>query len=276
MALKDYLGEQLLGVLASYQHQGIVHHVGVVYPRANNELRVFIPKGHALAVGSLVTLHLDNRTGVDELDAELRVYRTSYKGRVLGIDESWVTLQPVEFMLVHGLRVVEQFREPGYDFPADDRTESDLPITPLRHLGPVQEKEHHNKVGILTTLAVDQPHTTVLAFLNTEADDVFLVSVPGTFKQHQLDRNPHCFFIIDERAKFTFEQAIDWNYTILEMQACQVPASLPLYEQVRTAFVLKNPWEADFFLMDGLEMIHLQCRSMVFAGEPRPIRSGRA
>lgn len=272
MALKDYLGEQLLGVVASYQAPGLVHHVGVVYPRLNNELKVFIPKGHALAVGSLVTLHLDNRTGVDELDAELRVYRTSYKGRVAATDENWVTLQPMEYMLVHGAQVVEQYRAPGYDFPADGRVETDLPITTMQRLGPVQEKEHHNKVGILTTLAADQPHTTVLAFLNTEADDVFLISVPRTFKLHQLKRDPHCFFIIDERAKFTFEQAIDWNYTILEMQAYQVPPSAPLYEQVRTAFVLKNPWEAGFFLMDGLEMVHLKCQSVVFAGEPRPYR----
>ena len=71
MALKDYLGDQFLGVLASYQPQGIVHHICVVYPRRNNQLNLFIPKGHHLAVGSLVTLHLDNRTGVDELDAPL-------------------------------------------------------------------------------------------------------------------------------------------------------------------------------------------------------------
>ncbi len=61
MALKDYLGEQFLGVLASYQAAGIVHHIGVVYPRSCNQLRVFIPKGHSLALGSLVSLHLDNR-----------------------------------------------------------------------------------------------------------------------------------------------------------------------------------------------------------------------
>ncbi|HET8598520.1 MAG TPA: hypothetical protein VFM22_12240 [Castellaniella sp.] len=270
MALRDYLGEQTLGVLASYQGHGLVHHIGVVYPRSDNALQVFIPKGHALARGSRVTLHLDNRTGVDELDAELKVYRTSYKGQVTGVDENWVTVRPVEYMLIHGLRAVEQYRMPGYDFPADRRPESSLPVTPLQRLGPVQEKEHHNKVGILTTMAVDQPHTTVLAFLNTEADDVFLISVPGTFKLLQLRRDPRCFFTIDERAKFTFEQAVHWNYTILEMRAFQVPAALPLYEQVRTAFILKNPWEAGFFGMDGLEMVHLKCESFVFAGEARP------
>lgn len=45
MALKGYLGEQFLGVLASYQAQGIVHHIGVVYPRHTNQLRLFIPRG---------------------------------------------------------------------------------------------------------------------------------------------------------------------------------------------------------------------------------------
>lgn len=270
MALRDYLGKQMLGVLATYQPSGIVHHVGVVYPRSNDQLQVFIPKGHALQVNTLVTLHLDNRTGVDELDAELRVYRTSYKGRIIGIDENWVVLEPLEFVLVHGIEAVESYQAPGYSYPPDPRQEYDLPVTPLQSLGPVQKKEHHNKIGILTTLAQDQPHTTVLAFLNTEADDVFLISVPDTFKLHQLKRNPHCFFTIDERAKFTFEQAIEWNYTILEMQAHQVLSSSPLYEQVRTAFVLKSPFEAGFFLMDGMEMLHLKCQTMVFAGEPRP------
>lgn len=110
----------------------------------------------------------------------------------------------------------------------------------------------------------------MLAFLNTEADDVFVISTPDTFKMQLLQRDPRCFFIIDERAKFTFEQAIEWNYTILETQAHRVPPTSPVYEQVRTAFVLKNPWEAGFFRLDGLEMVHLACKAMVFAGEPRP------
>jgi len=156
MALQDYLGEQLLGVLASYQPQGIVHHIAVVYPRRNDRLQLFIPKGHALVVGSLVTLHLDNRTGVDELDAELRVYRASYKGRVVGIDESWAAVEPVEFMLIHGTRAVEEYRAPGYAFPTDPRPQAGLPLTPLQRLTPVEEKDHHNKVGVLTTLAEGQ------------------------------------------------------------------------------------------------------------------------
>ena len=43
-----------------------------------------------------MTLHLDNRTGVDELDAELRVYRASYKGRGVETDDNWVMVDPVE------------------------------------------------------------------------------------------------------------------------------------------------------------------------------------
>jgi len=258
MALQDYLGEQLLGVLASYQVQGIVHHIGVVYPRRNNQLQVFIPKGHALAVGSLVTLHLDNRTGVDELDAELRVYRTSYKGRVISAEESWATLEPVEFMLIHGTRVVEEYRAPGYAFPVDARAPAGLPVTPLQQLQPVEDKDHHNKVGVLTTLAAGQPHTTVLAFLTSQDDDVFLISMPGTFKSQVLKRE--------------LEQAIEWNYTILETRAHLVPRESPLHEQIRTAFILKNPWEAAFFMSTELEMLHLQRVAVVCSGERRPAR----
>ena len=270
MPLKDYLGEQLLGVLASYQAQGLVHHIGVVYPRSNDELKVFIPKGHALAVGSLVTLHLDNRTGIDEFDAELRVYRASYKGRVAHADENWISVNPMECMLVHGLRVVEELREDGYTYPHDPRPWQALPPSPLSRLGAIEEKDHANKVGVLTTLAQGQPHTTVLAFLTSEDDDVFLISEPGTFKLDLLHRNPRCFFTIDERAKFTFDQTIDWNYTILESVAHAVPPSSPLYAQVRQAFVLKNPWETDFFSLEGLEMLHLPRHAVVMAGEHRP------
>lgn len=271
MALKDYLGEQLLGVLASYQPRGVVHHIGVVYPRSCNQLKVFIPKGHDLALHSLVTLHLDNRTGVDEFDAELRVYRASYKGRVVHVDENWITVDPVECVLVHGLRVVEEFREAGYEYPQDERPLRALPLSPLTTLGVVEEKDHANKVGVLTTMAHGQPHTTVLAFLTSENDDVFLISEPGTFKLSLLHRESRCFFTIDERAKFTFEQSIHWNYTILDSVAHAVPADTPLYAQVRHAFVLKNPWETDFFMLDGLEMLHLPRNAVVMAGEHRPL-----
>ncbi|MBT0569909.1 hypothetical protein KIK84_06190 [Curvibacter sp. CHRR-16] len=269
MALKDYLGEQMLGVLASYQGSTIVHHIGVVYPRRNNQLQLFIPKGHALAVGSLVTLHLDNRTGVDELDGNLRVYRTSYKGRITAVDENWATVEALEYQLFHGTRVVEEWVSPGYAFPHDARPAQQLPTSPLQTLPPTEEKDHPNKVGVLTTLAQNQPHTTVLAFLSTEEDDVFFITLPHTFKSQVLKREPRCFFTIDERAKFTFEQTIEWNYTILEAHAHLVPSSSPAYEQIRNAFILKNPWEAGFFLSPDIEMFHLKKISLVCAGDAR-------
>ncbi|MDD2692427.1 MAG: pyridoxamine 5'-phosphate oxidase family protein [Simplicispira sp.] len=267
MALRDYLNEQLLGIVASYQSTGVVHHIGVVYPKRNNQLQIFIPRGHALALGSLVTVHLDNRTGIDELDAELRVYRTSYKGRVLAAEDNWVLLEPLEYALIHGVKVVDGFTAPGYAFPADSRPERALPLSPLHSIPPVEPKDNDNKVGVLTTLAQGQPHTTVLAFLSTAQDDVFLISMPDSFKVQQLRRDPRCFFTIDERAKFTFEQSIEWNYTIMEMQAHQVPASCPLFEQVRRSFILKNPWEVGFFLSPALEMFHLQRVSLVCSGQ---------
>lgn len=79
MNLVTYLGKQILGVLACYQQDDIVIHICGVYPQWDNRLRVFFPRGHALQVGELVTLHLDNRSGVDEFDSGIRVYRASYK-----------------------------------------------------------------------------------------------------------------------------------------------------------------------------------------------------
>jgi hypothetical protein len=277
MALRDYLGEQRLGILAAYRPTGIVHYVGVVYPTRDNRLRIFIPSGHCadgahcLRAGALVTVHLDNRTGVDQFDAELRVYRASYKGRVVAAEDNWLTLAPVEFVLIHGVEVVEAHREPGYAFPDDARPARALPPSPLAHLGALEERDRDNKIGVLTTFAQGQPHTTVLAFLSTADDDVFVISVPDTFKLRVLEREPRCMFTIDERAKFTFEESIDWNYTILETRAHAVPAASPLYEEVRQAFILKNPWEVGFFTIPGLTMLHLPRGRVVAAGEPRPL-----
>ena len=113
MNLVTYLGKQILGVLACYQQDDIVIHICGVYPQWDNRLRVFFPRGHALQVGELVTLHLDNRSGVDEFDSGIRVYRASYKGRVLSVEDDWALLAPRECVLMHGFAPVVEIAEPG-------------------------------------------------------------------------------------------------------------------------------------------------------------------
>lgn len=271
MALENYIGKQSLGILAAYQNQQIAHYIGIVYPRTNNELRVFIPKGHQLNTGDLVTLHLDNRTGVDNIDANLKVYRTSYKGRVYEVDDLWVMIEPVEYMLIYGIRVVEEYREPGYEFPDDPRLNQPIPISPISSIGTVEHRDHENKIGVLTTLAQNQPHTTVLAFLSTTDDDIYVICTPDSFKKQLLLRDSRCFFTIDERANYTFEQAVEWNYTVIEADTYLVPPSTEVYEQIRNAFILKNPWEVGFFSIEGLDMYHLKCKRVVPAGEWCPL-----
>ena len=88
-----------------------------------------------------------------------------------------------------------------------------------------------------------------------------------TDRFHQvLMRESHCFFTIDERAKFTFEQAIEWNYTIIEGDAHQIAHGSALFESVRQAFIDKNPWELPFFLREDLEMYHIRCQRVVCPG----------
>ncbi len=73
----------LLGVAATYvdpasKETGVC--ITGVEIQAGDELLLSFPKGHQLAVGEKITLHLDNRTGVDEYDASLSNLRVSYKG----------------------------------------------------------------------------------------------------------------------------------------------------------------------------------------------------
>ncbi|MHB9331704.1 hypothetical protein B2M27_09970 [Kluyvera intermedia] len=266
MNLATFLGKQVLGILAGYQRDNVVIHVCGVYIQSDNSLRVYFPKGHTFSAGDLVTLHLDNRSGVDEFDAEISVYRASYKGRVISQEEDWVVVVPRECQLIHGMSVVLEIREEGYQFPADDRPEQPVPFTMLRDMPEPESKDAVNKVGVLITMANEQPHTTVLAFLSSVDDDIFLITFPQMFKSRLLKRNPHCFFAMDERAHYTFERAIEWNYTIVEGEASLVPSDSPLYETIREAFIRKNPWEMGFFLQSNIEMYHIKRRQLVCSG----------
>lgn len=266
MNLATYLGKQVLGILAGYQQNNVVIHVCGVFIRADNSLKVYFPKGHALAVGDLVTLHLDNRSGVDEFDAEISVYRASYKGRIISEEDDWVIIAPRECQLIHGMSVMLEIREEGYEFPTDDRPELPVPFTALKTMPAPESKDAVNKVGVLITMANEQPHTTVLAFLSTVDDDIFLITFPAMFKSKLLKRNPHCFFAMDERAHYTFERAIEWNYTIVEGEAFLVPSGTELYETIREEFIRKNPWEMGFFLQSDIEMYHIKRRQLVCSG----------
>lgn len=269
MAIRTYLGDQVLGILANYDVDSISVHVCCVYPRWDNRLRIFFPKGHDLTVGSLATVHLDNRTGVTEFDEELRVYRASYKGIVTEVDEDWVMLDPRECLMFHGNKITLDIRQPGYIYPEDSRPEHELRPTSLQSIHSVSQNDHQNKVGVLITRAKEQPHTTVLAFLSSDEDDIFFITVPETFKAKLLKRDPRCYFVIDERATFTFDRSIEWNYTIIEGEAFQVPRGDKIFEEVRDEFIFKNPWEIAFFTRTDLEMFHIKRNRIVCPGEHR-------
>lgn len=260
--LLSFIGSPVLGVAASYSSKTDVYICGVEI-RDNDDLVLTFPKGHQLAVGQKITLHLDNRTGVDEYDAELRVYRGSYKGLVTKVQDNQVLVKPIEFEIYYGVSVIYRFAEQAYEHPIDERVQRELPITPLTELPIPDLREVENKIGVLVTQAKSQPHTTVLAFLSSADDDIFFITFPETFKSKLLKRDHHCHFAIDSRAVFTYTQAIEWNYTIIEADAYQIPQSHHLFEPIREAFVQKNPWEVGFFSHPQVELYHLKPRKVV-------------
>lgn len=263
--LHSFLGSPVIGVVASYQPTGTtdVFIAGVtLYP--DNTLEAYFPKGHNFHSQQLVTLHLDNRTGVDEYDADLRVYRTSYKGRVKAvISPTCILVEPLHFELVYGISPVLSYNAPEYSHAQDLRPDTALPISPLTELPPTDTSEADNKIGVLISRAPKLPHTTVLAFLSSCNDDIFIISRTNTLKSRLLAKNNNCHFAIDARAVFTYNQAIEWNYSIIEATAYLVPPQCQLFEQAREAFIYKNPWEVGFFSAPDIEMYHLQANKVI-------------
>jgi hypothetical protein len=84
LALSDLIGKQVLGVAGTYgalENEMDVYICGV-HILSDTSLALFFPNGHQLKANQKVTVHLDNRTGVSEYDADLKVYRSSFKGIV--------------------------------------------------------------------------------------------------------------------------------------------------------------------------------------------------
>lgn len=260
-SLLQYLPKKTIAIAAGYHTNGV--YVTGCTILENNRLELFFPKSHHFRNGDTITLHLDNRTGVDQFDADLRVYRLSYKGVVKNVSSSIIMVEAVEFIVMYSMTPVAQYRAPGYEFPADNRTEVLLEESPLTGNITINEKEIDNKLGVWVTKAVDRPHTTVMAFLSTPEDDIFLISHPSTFKSQLIYRNPECHFAIDHRADYIFEKAIDWNYTIIEAKTYRVSPETKLFNEIQRMFIDKNPWETTFFAFQGIEMFHLQPQKII-------------
>ncbi len=257
-SLRSLLGAQVLGVASSYQQQQLSAAVCGVFVHPHNQLHCAFPKGHALQAGDLLTVHLDNRTGVSDYDADLSVYRCSYKGQVQQVMHDLVLLQPLQFSVFYGNRQVLEYQAPGYSYPPDERPVKAIAQTPLTALPQIDAAEHDNKVGVLITKAQQQPHTTVMAFLSSAQDDIFFITFANTFKAQLLARDPNCIFAIDSRADFTFVQAIDWNYSLVCGEVCLIPRQHPLFVPVKELFIAKNPWEVGFFDHPAVEMYHIR------------------
>lgn len=264
-SLSEYIGNQVLAVVSAYGASQDEMKVAIcgVNILSDTQVSLILPNGHQFSPNELVTIHLDNRTGVAEYDADLKVYRSSFKGRVRSADKYSALVDAVEYQLFYGIEVVKEFREAGYQFPEDNRAKRSLPLTSMTQVPNIDLEENDNKIGILFTYAQNQPHSTVMAFLSTVDDDIFFITFRGTFKEQLLSKDNRCYFAIDSRATFTFEEAIEWNYSIIQGEVFEVPKSSPVFGEVQELFITKNPWEMGFFSHPDVMMFHLKADHVV-------------
>jgi hypothetical protein len=280
--LNEYLPKETYGIVSTYDRNA--HHggaplsdiemftgqhmrVAVAGIRISDDesLDLHFPKLNPLQAGDRVTLHLDNRRGGETYDSDFKVYRGSYKGIVLNSRGSDAHVVPVEFQLVYSTQLVHSYHDPGYRFPADPRQDHALPVSPLVRVAEPDEHNRDNKLGVWITPAIDRPHTTVMAFLNSTDDDIFVVSHPATFKCRTIARDRFGCFVIDHRSEYNFEKAIDWNYTILRCETFQIPRSHPVFAEMQARFIEKNPWETAFFSNPQSMMFHLKPSAIIMS-----------
>jgi hypothetical protein len=256
--LCDAIGKQALGVASYYVDTRLHAAVCCVFVHPNNHLHCSFPTGHHLQPGDAITIHLDNRTGVSEYDAELSVYRASYKGQVLRVYHDMVEVAPRECMVMFGNKTVLGIQAADYAYPHDSRPLQAIPASPLTAVPPMDDTERMNKVGVLITRAPQQPHSTVMAFLSSIHDDIFFITFDESFKMAVLQRDQRCLFAIDSRADFTFVNAIQWNYSLIHGHVHHIARSSPLFNPIKELFIAKNPWEVGFFDHPSVQLYHIQ------------------
>jgi hypothetical protein len=267
--LKDFFPARNYSVVSGYAEGRIVAQVASCAIRRDSSLSLRFPKPHRFGVGDRVTVHLDSRSGTEPLDIDLRVHRASFRGLVAAVREDSVEVELVHYQLFFGSRVVAEERAEGYAYPADDRPDNPLPPSGLSRTALPDERETENKLGVWITRAPLWPHSTVMAFLSSRDDDIFLVSRPGSFKSSLIHRDRRCCFAIDHRANFLFERSVDWNFTILEAEAGIIGRDNPLFDEIQAEFVRKNPWELPFFSDATVELFHLRPLAILCAGGER-------
>jgi hypothetical protein len=216
------------------------------------------PKVDPFEIEDKVTIHLDNRTGVELFTIELNVYRCSYKGIISEKSPDGVKVLAEEFVLRFGNQDLLRYSNSSYGFPVDIRNEAKLQDTELNEDILPDAKENENKLGVWITRAVERPHTTVMAFLSSKNDDIFVISHEDTFKSSLIHKDKRCMFAIDHRASYLFERKYDWNYTIIKAEAEIIGKGNSFFDKIQALFVEKNPWEAPFFTDEKVELFHLK------------------
>ncbi|MBP7096158.1 MAG: hypothetical protein KBC36_08730 [Spirochaetia bacterium] len=256
--LARYLPPRTYAVVSAYEGDALVGVIAAAEIGSDDAVDLEFPKVNPFRDGQALTIHLDNRTGVESFTPELLVYRASVKASATRCREGSLRAVPVEYELRYSDRVVDSFKAPGWEYPRDARPPVAPRETPLKRLALADERERDNKLGVWITRAADRPHTTVMAFLSSVDDDIFLISHADTFKSKCLARDGRCLYAIDHRASYRFEKAIDWNYTIIRGETFTVPRSNPLFEELQARFVEKNPWELGFFTDPKVVLHHVR------------------
>jgi hypothetical protein len=254
--INRYVPKDTYAVVAGYRGDELVAVIAGAVIEDDDRLRLRFPKANPFAVGQKVTIHLDDRTGVEEFTPEIKVHRCSYKGRVLAADGTAAEIGPEEFVLRYSSRTLLDFKASGYASGGRPDGRSHRRHGSERR-GGAESGRAGNKLGVWITRAKERPHTTVMAFLSSKKDDIFLISHRGTFKSQLIHRDPRCLFAIDHRSTYRFEKAIDWNYSIIRGTAAAIPRGTTLFDAVQNLFIEKNPWELMFFSDPKVEMFHI-------------------
>jgi general stress protein 26 len=119
-------------------------------------------------------------------------------------------------------------------------------------------------VAVVTTQGEDWPTATMQAFAEAENLDIILIMLESTTKFQNLRQRPQVTLHVDTRDTGDVK-TFQVIHASLQGLAREVPKDSTEWQELKEAFLKKNPFEAPFFKYETLRMVRITPKRVSYA-----------
>jgi len=128
-------------------------------------------------------------------------------------------------------------------------------------LGALLAQEH---VLVITTQGEEWPTATMQAFAETKDLDIILIMLESSVKFQNLGKRPQVTVLVDTRDTGDVH-TLQVIRAAIQGLAREVPKNSAEWQELRSLFLKKNPFEEPFFQYEALRMVRVAPKRISYA-----------